>query len=38
MVLIWSGLAGGDPEYCASAILVCVNSVLQVRISTYRDN
>jgi arsenite transporter len=28
MVLIWSGLAQGDAEYCA--ILVCVNSVLQV--------
>ena len=28
MVLIWSGLAGGDADMCA--ILVCVNSVLQV--------
>ncbi|PVG01340.1 arsenical-resistance protein ACR3 [Serendipita vermifera] len=28
MVLIWSGLAQGDAEYCA--ILVCVNSVLQM--------
>lgn len=27
-VLIWSGLAGGDSEYCA--ILVAVNSVLQI--------
>jgi ACR3 family arsenite transporter len=27
-VLIWSGLAGGDAEYCA--ILVAVNSVLQM--------
>ncbi|KAF8752494.1 Sodium Bile acid symporter family [Rhizoctonia solani] len=27
MVLIWNGLACGDPEYCA--ILVCVNSLLQ---------
>lgn len=28
MVLIWTGLAGGDADMCA--ILVCVNSVLQV--------
>ncbi|KNG49357.1 arsenical-resistance protein [Stemphylium lycopersici] len=28
MVLIWSGLAGGDSQYCA--ILVAVNSVLQI--------
>lgn len=28
MVLIWTGLAGGDEEYCA--ILVAVNSVLQM--------
>lgn len=28
MVLIWTGLAGGDQEYCA--ILVAVNSVLQM--------
>lgn len=28
MVLIWTGLAGGDNEYCA--ILVAVNSVLQM--------
>lgn len=28
MVLIWTGLAGGDDEYCA--ILVAVNSVLQM--------
>ena len=28
MVLIWSGLAGGDADMCA--IIVCVNSVLQV--------
>lgn len=28
MVLIWSGLAQGDAEYCA--IMVCVNSVLQM--------
>lgn len=27
-VLIWSGLAGGDDEYCA--ILVAVNSILQI--------
>jgi ACR3 family arsenite efflux pump ArsB len=32
MVLIWSGLAQGDGEYCA--ILVCVNSILQVCIYT----
>ena len=28
MVLIWTGLAGGDQEYCA--ILVAINSVLQM--------
>ena len=28
MVLIWTGLAGGDGEYCA--VLVAVNSVLQM--------
>ncbi|KAI9053777.1 hypothetical protein LZ554_002726 [Drepanopeziza brunnea f. sp. 'monogermtubi'] len=28
MVLIWTGLAGGDNEYCA--ILVAVNSLLQI--------
>lgn len=28
MVLIWSGLAQGDAEYCA--ILVCINSLLQI--------
>ena len=28
MVLIWTGLAGGDDEYCA--ILVAINSVLQM--------
>ena len=28
MVLIWTGLAGGDNEYCA--ILVAINSVLQM--------
>ncbi|KAJ5477030.1 Arsenical-resistance protein Acr3 [Penicillium diatomitis] len=28
MVLIWTGLAGGDTEYCA--ILVAINSVLQM--------
>ncbi|KAG8921102.1 hypothetical protein FRC00_009137 [Tulasnella sp. 408] len=28
MVLIWSGLAKGDAEYCA--ILVCINSLLQI--------
>lgn len=28
MVLIWTGLAGGDGEYCA--ILVAINSVLQM--------
>ncbi|KAK5940496.1 arsenicals resistance [Knufia obscura] len=28
MVLIWTGLAGGDEEYCA--ILVAINSVLQM--------
>ena len=28
MVLIWTGIAGGDEEYCA--ILVAVNSVLQM--------
>jgi len=28
MVLIWTGLAGGDNEYCA--ILVAINSMLQM--------
>ena len=28
MVLIWTGLAGGDDEYCA--ILVAINSLLQM--------
>jgi ACR3 family arsenite transporter len=28
MVLIWTGIAGGDNEYCA--ILVAINSVLQI--------
>ncbi|KNG91107.1 arsenical-resistance protein [Aspergillus nomiae NRRL 13137] len=28
MVLIWTGLAGGDDEYCA--ILVAINSLLQI--------
>jgi ACR3 family arsenite efflux pump ArsB len=28
MVLVWTGLAGGDGDMCA--IIVCVNSVLQV--------
>ena len=28
MVLIWTGLAGGDDEYCA--ILVAINSMLQM--------
>ena len=34
-VLIWTGLAGGDSEYCA--ILVAVNSVLQMEGSCYVD-